>query len=228
MNPVDTPQYSDDITLVERCLERDNAAFHELKEDHEGLLKGLLVNRGASLDEADDIVARIWSDCVARESDRQSLLTRYAARSSLKNWLVTVATNRLIDLKRGPVRENVSIDGPENSSLTEASLSVTDEVHEDPCATLRDLLEESLISTVRECKIEYRLMIRLVYLEGLTQREVSQMWGWTESKVSRAFSSTLDHIRVETLAKLSRKEPWLTLSWEDFLQVAAVLGKSLF
>ncbi len=228
MDLVDTSPYPDDIALVERCLEREDAAFREIKESHEGLLKGLIVNRGGSLDEADEIVARIWSDCVARESDQQSLLTRYAARCSLRNWLVTVATNRLIDLKRSPARENVPIGDQDKAFSLEALLAVTDEVHEDPCATLRELLEESLLSTVRECNVEHRLMIRLVYLEGLTQREVSHVWGWTESKVSRAFSSTMDYIRVETLSKIARKEPWLTLSWEDFLQIASVLGKCLF
>ena len=228
MDLVATSHYSDDIALVERCLERENAAFRELTENYEGLLKGLLVPRGASLDEADEIVARIWSDCVARESDQQSLLTCYAARCSLKNWLATVATNRLIDLKRSAGRAHVSIDDQERAFPVEAVLAVADEVHKDPCETLHELLEESLLSTLRECNVEHRLMIRLVYLEGLTQREVSHLWGWTESKVSRAFSSTMDYIRMETLAKIARKEPWLTLSWGDFLQLASVLGKCLF
>jgi DNA-directed RNA polymerase specialized sigma subunit len=62
-------------------------------------------------------------------------------------------------------------------------------------------------------------MLRLVFVHGLSQREVMRMWGWSESKVSRKLSSAMAHIEEQTLEKLKQMDPWLDLTWQDFVDL---------
>jgi hypothetical protein len=63
------------------------------------------------------------------------------------------------------------------------------------------------------------LMLRLVYLNTLTQREVGRMWGWHESKVSRCLTQAMTDIQATTLSEIKRRDPWLDLAWEDFVEL---------
>jgi hypothetical protein len=60
-------------------------------------------------------------------------------------------------------------------------------------------------------------MLKLVYEEGLTQRELCRMWGWHESKVSRELDQAMGAIREATLRSVARRDPWLKVEWDDFL-----------
>ena len=62
-------------------------------------------------------------------------------------------------------------------------------------------------------------MLRLVYLHGISQREVCRMWGWNEAKVSRHLSAAMETIEAETLLRLRQKDPWLKLTWQDFVDL---------
>ena len=62
-------------------------------------------------------------------------------------------------------------------------------------------------------------MLRLVYLHGLSQREVARLWSCHESKVSRFLSQALADIQRNTLQETRRQDLWLDLSWQDFLDL---------
>src|SRR6185503_12423903 len=84
---------------------------------------------------------------------------------------------------------------------------------------LVEMLRDSLQSAFAACPAEDMLMLRLVYLHGLTQRELMKMWGWSESKVSRKLSSAMQQIEETTLKTLKQKDPWLDLKWQDFVDL---------
>ena len=63
------------------------------------------------------------------------------------------------------------------------------------------------------------VMLRLVYLHELTHREIVRMLGWSESKVSRFLSHAMREIETRTLRELKRHDPWLELTWQDFVDL---------
>jgi RNA polymerase sigma factor (sigma-70 family) len=145
------------------------------------------------------------------------LLEKYNGKCSLIGWLATVVTRRWIDLKRRQTRR-VEIAPP-----TDGSTSFFERVPAAGSAQQDDvlvgLLRDSLKVAFSLCPPQTLIMLRLVYVHGLTQREIMRMWGWTESKVSRALSSAMSDIETNTLRHLKQADAWLELTWEDFTEL---------
>ena len=78
----------DDVALVERALDGNEAAIRELRDQHNSHLKARLLRRGASETDAQEILADLWSDCVMGKFRRW----QPQAGSSLIAWLSSVAT----------------------------------------------------------------------------------------------------------------------------------------
>src|SRR4029077_697375 len=99
--PVEAPsRHEQDLSFVQRVLTGDAAAATELRNRYHGKLVGVLRARGANQTEAEDLVADLWTDCFGARTNRPTLLTKYQGRCALESWLLTVGTNRLVDLKR--------------------------------------------------------------------------------------------------------------------------------
>lgn len=146
------------------------------------------------------------------------LLSYYNGRCSLKSWLATCATRRFIDLRRrGRTRTDfleTQGEGPANPSGAAPAPSPGQSEPD-----LITLLRESLEHALAACSAEDRLMLRLVYIEGLTQREIGTMWRYHESKVSRQLDRAMRAIAAGTLAKVKERDPFLVLEWADFLEM---------
>ena len=85
--------------------------------------------------------------------------------------------------------------------------------------TLIALLRDCLKAAFARCEPEARVLLRLVYLHELSQREIVQMLNWSESKVSRFLSKALEQIETHTLAEIKKRDPWLELNWADFVDL---------
>jgi len=203
---------------VRRCQQGDPAAIAELREKHHPSLFNILRARGATVDEADELLADLWGDCVPKNNDHPTLLDKFSGKCSVQAWLATVATRRWIDLKRKQIRHGETSlrarDG-ESDPLENLPAGAT-AIQED---SLVELLRESLRAAFAACAPADLLMLRLVYVHGLTQRELMQMWGWSESKVSRQLSHAMQRIEQTTLENLKMKDSWLDLTWQDFVDL---------
>jgi RNA polymerase sigma factor (sigma-70 family) len=148
-------------------------------------------------------------------------LEKFSGKCSLQAWLVTVATRRWIDLKRKHARrgETQSRDAETHDQILERLSAADDSMMED---ALVALLRDSLQAAFVDCPPTDMLMLRLLYLHGITQRELMRMWNWSESKVSRKISSTMEQIQQTTLEHLKRKDPWLHLTWQDFVDLCQI------
>src|SRR5438067_835704 len=93
-------QLDDQPLQVEKCQRGDPEALAALRQRCHSHLAKILLARGASQTETDDLLADLWTDCVPGDSERPSLLEKFSGKCTLQGWLATVATNRLIDLKR--------------------------------------------------------------------------------------------------------------------------------
>ena len=212
-----------DLTLAERCIRGDSHAHSELRAAYYEIVCRVLMSRGASETEAADLAGDLFTDCIVRARDGESLLVRYGGRCSLKSWLLTVATNRLIDAKRRGRFSLHSGSCPEEEQRESASAPEAGENlngRNDPA--LVRLLRVSLRKGIDACEREEYVMLCLVYLHGVTQREIAELWGWHESKVSRTLSRALKTIEAVTMESVHIAEPGLEIRWNDLVELAAV------
>ena len=218
--------HEEDLNFVQRVLNVNAPAAAELRKRYHGRIVAVLCARGANPTEAEDLVADMWSDCFAARPDRQTLLGKYQGRCALESWLLTVATHRLVDLKR---RQAFRVDiAPSDRGSDDffdrrpQPETVSSEKH------LLKLLREAIRNAFAKRDSESVLMLKLVHLHQLTQREIARMWGWHESKVSRALEVARRNIARDILSELKRIDPWLELRWEDFLELCAGSADGLF
>jgi RNA polymerase sigma factor (sigma-70 family) len=215
----DVRPYPDDWLLVQRCVAGDCGAQKRLRAVLDQFVRGCLLSRGASHTEADDIVADISSESLARSETDVCLLGQYQGKCLLKNWLARVATNRWIDFKRREaflVQLSFAEDEVSASPVERIASQEAGNVEVFLLTILRNCLQSALVS----CTAEELLMMRLVYLEDVFQSEIGKMWGWHGSKVSRRLRETMRRIESRTLSRLNAIDPWLTISWDDILKMS--------
>jgi RNA polymerase sigma factor (sigma-70 family) len=212
-------QETDDRLLAQRCQEGDRDALGELRERLHPTLQRILLARGASQTEVEDLLGDMWGDCVAGDDEKPSLLEKFSGKCSLQSWLTTVATNRLIDRKRRDKRRgdagNVHGKDGETDFFERVEGPARAIVENELTALLRDSLQKGFAA----CPAEGLLMLRLVYLHGFSQREVATLWNCHEAKISRHLNQALERIEKETLAAVKAADPWLKLDWQDFIDL---------
>ena len=216
-NPTGKSRYASDVQLAGQCLAGDDLAAMELLQQHNAYLKTALMKRGASESKAEDFLADLWGDCLGVKPDRSSLLSKYSGQSSLRTWLVRVATNRWIDRIRC-CHEIESEESIRNGELLVSSqLPLSESLI---CQTLREALREAF----ENCDPEGLVMLQLVYVEDISQTDLAAAWGVSESKVSRRLAKTMKQISDATVAVMKQKDPHLQFEWEDFLEICATGG----
>ncbi|PZR75700.1 MAG: hypothetical protein DLM73_04765 [Chthoniobacterales bacterium] len=220
MSDIATSRHEQDLAFVQRVLAADNPAAAELRSRYHGKLVGVLRARGANQTEAEDLVADLWTDCFAAPANRTTLLNKYQGRCALESWLLTVATHRLVDLKR---RQSFRVEVPASSPDSPEDFFDRRPQAERPSSEkhLVHLLRGAIQRAFSTQEPESILMLKLVHLHQLTQREIARMWGWHESKVSRTLEVTRQNVARLILADLKKIDPWLELRWEDFVELCA-------
>jgi RNA polymerase sigma factor (sigma-70 family) len=213
--PSDSGQRDNDTALLEQCQQGDPEALAELRDRHHRALENILVARGASPAEAEEALAEIWARCVAGGEESPSLLEKFNGNCRLLSWLARVVTNRWLDHKRKDRFRGEPPITPDAGSRTEFFYRIPAELQGEPDAAIVALLRDSLRAAFARCAPDALVLLRLVYLHDVSQREVMRMLGWSESKVSRTLSRAMDEIRTEALRQLKAREPLLTLTWQD-------------
>lgn len=212
------PDCNPDLLFVRDVLNGNEGSASELRSRYDGQLKSILCKRGASSTEAEDLVADLWADCFG--SSGQPLLQKYEGRCALSSWLFTVATNRFIDFKRRQAfrgelsfERSLEIQPGDTQRADHVSLSQRDDA-------LILLLRRAISNAFASQSPETCLMLRLVHVYDVTQREIGRMWNWREYKVSRTLNSARAKIKNAVVGELRRADPWLTLEWADFVELA--------
>jgi RNA polymerase sigma factor (sigma-70 family) len=224
MGPPDG-DFEDELALLKKCLQGDVEALGRLREKCHPNVLNILVSRGASRTEAEDSLADLWSDCVPRGDEGQSLLEKFKGNCKLQVWLSVVATRRWIDFKRRQ-RRNVSPAGPEENEDWPAGEAAPARIPGE--GALAEILRQSLQSALSQCSAEALVLLRLRYVHNLSQRELAHMLAWHESKVSRLLSQSMQEIETKTLGEVRKQDRWLQLAWDDFLNLCDSLGTDLF
>ena len=94
-----------DVALIERARRGDSRAFERLYRDHVGRVHGLCLRMTRNPDTAADCVQdafiKAWK-----------ALPRFEARSSFSTWLHRIAVNTVLEKRRGPAKNEVSVEEP--------------------------------------------------------------------------------------------------------------------
>jgi len=196
-----------DLELARKCLDGEASALRRMQARFGGDLQAFLLGAGATKSEADELITNLWTDCITGKP----LLLRYRGTAPLIAWLKTVLMNDLVDRRR---RQSVEKSAGEALS----GLDPEPARRRNPLdAPLFGIMRHALTRAFGSCPAEAVVMLQLVHLYGLTQREVCSIWGYTESKVSRKLSAAVRHIANETMRAVGNADEWLEIQWEDFL-----------
>jgi RNA polymerase sigma factor (sigma-70 family) len=199
-----------DLELTRKCLEGDVSALTRMQRRFGRDLHAFLLGAGATKSEADELLTNLWTDCITGKP----LLLRYRGSAPLIAWLKTVLMNDLVDRRRRQTLEKSASDAlsglDEEGARARRRTPASD-------APLFGIMRRALTRAFGSCPAEAVVMLQLVHLYGLTQREVCSIWGYTESKVSRRLSAAVSHIAHETMRAVGDADEWLEIQWEDFL-----------
>jgi RNA polymerase sigma factor (sigma-70 family) len=199
-----------DLELTQKCLAGDVTALTRMQARFGPDLHAFLVGAGATKSEADELLTNLWTDCITGKP----LLARYRGTAPLIAWLKTVLMNDLVDRRRRQSLEKSASDVLSGLDQDDAQARRRNPASDAP---LFGIMRHALTRAFGSCPAESVVMLQLVHLYGLTQREVCTIWGYTESKVSRKLSAAVRQIANETTRAIGNADEWLEIRWEDFL-----------
>ncbi|MDM8551004.1 RNA polymerase sigma factor [Desulfobacterales bacterium HSG2] len=177
----DTPN---DAEIVRRVLEGDVNSFeHLLKKYKNYVFK--IVNKHVPYDQveetAQDVFVRAYQS-----------LPKFEGRSSFKQWLAKITVRTCYDFWRKTYKNREL----PMSSLTENQKDWLEKVISDQASqsfyeeVTREEAREVLNYALDRLSSEDRMVLELVYLEGLSGKEAADLLGWSVANVKvRAFRS---------------------------------------
>lgn len=207
---------TDDLALAQACLAGEEAAWSHFEALYRPPIVSLLVARGAGFAEAEDLVAELLMDLGGFGKKPEPLLKNFLGTGPLKSWLSTIAKMRLIAARRRK-RLFVDLAGPDGFGdlIEHTQASAENSILSD----LQQAMRRSLLRAWRQCPAEMRVMLQLLHIEAITQREIARLWGWHESKVCRTLDAALRGIRKATMAEIKSVDPEAVLQWRDFVEL---------
>jgi len=202
-----------DLDLVGQWAEGQADAVDEIKSLCAGSLQSLLFSYRATEEEIEEITAQLWVDCFVGSATRLPLLMRYNGKASLKSWLGAIAVNRWLSLKR---RQSVHSKVVHQLQSTTAA-----NLHEDSLVDLEllQLIAASLKQGLADCTDEDIVLLHLVHIHDLTQREVANLWKVHESQISRRLRAAEGKVADKTLQELKKNDRHLDITWSDFIRL---------
>lgn len=204
--------FSNDLSFAQACLQGDADALQKLGGLCKNEIKAFLMRMGASETEALELAVSLFSDCVVSACG-PARLERYGGKCALLSWLKTLAANRFVDLKRCDNRRAKLLD----DRVQEITPGKT--VATGACTGVMSILRKALLEALTSCNAEEAVLLQLIYLHGLTQREIAGYWGCSESSISRLLEGAKAQIAAETLRQIQRMDALLEVNWNDFVDL---------
>ena len=184
-----------DLDMVQQCLEGNEEAIRELKRSLTPFLSKVLASYGASKDEIDEILAQLWGDCL----------------------MTAISVNRWISLKRREAQharamQHLAHDAEDSQKMGRPGSS-------QPDSSVIEILGPALRRAFAACDVEELILLQLVHVHGVTQREIASLWKWHESRVSRHIKRAEAKIAELTVQAVKETDPYLELRWNDFVEL---------
>jgi RNA polymerase sigma factor (sigma-70 family) len=211
--------HENDVNLAAAALAGDEQALKSISARLPMLTRILSASVAPSL--AEEIAGDVISDCFggrkrSRGTSSDRILEKYRGQCSLDSWLTLVARNRFRDrLRSGEQRFEISLtqDGAERDYADPNSGG------EPMARDVEAMVAEALRYAFSSAPPIHVVILRLVHLHGISQREVARVWKWSEAKVSRLLDDAGEALEENTVARLKKHDPDLDLRWEDCLAI---------
>ena len=184
----------DEKRLIERCIAREDRAWHRFLRDYQRCIQGAILSLLAkfSIHEteiADDIFAAVIEKLLV---DDCRALRRFKWNSKLSTYLVSIARNKTYDYLRGLKRKpTVSMSTP---------LDDEDDAMEKVLASDLDLERDLEVRLTAEEALDLlptkeKLILKLYYIEGMKEREIAELMDLSVDAVSARKSRSLKRVR---------------------------------
>lgn len=169
--------------LIERVLGGDTDAFEPLVKEYEKNIYNLCLRMVGSREDAADLTQESFLKAY-------SSLKGFHGDSKFSVWLYRIASNLCVDfLRRKGGGENVSLT-EEDEKGEERQRDIPDERTEPQAALSRKLSRESLRRALSRLEADYRQIILLRELEGMSYEDIGKvldlMPGTVKSRIFRA------------------------------------------
>lgn len=148
------------------------------------------------------------------------LLELYSGRAPFQNWFLVCVRSRVSNWRRSlPARLS-------NPLLEEQEFSNTDQDSENMAEskvdeTLLDIVRLALEEAFGTLSEEQTVLVRLVYLHGISKERLADLWDIHPSNVGRKIATALQQVRAQTLLNMKILDPFLDLEWKDCLALCA-------
>ena len=201
-----------------------------LQSQHEHKVFAYLMNAGAAVQEAHEVVDALWGDLLIPGRNGRPRLTRFSGTCALQTWLNTVALNALLTRKRVERRRaklfySISQDDGGGTATLISSEPLVEEPTDTPLLTL---MREAVEFAFRECPAEQFVLLQLEYCTDLEREELALMFGCSKSTIHRLLIEARESIAEATFRYVHTEDPWLDLNWEDFLELCRVATPGCF
>jgi RNA polymerase sigma factor (sigma-70 family) len=223
--------HPDDFHLAQECLEQKHSALAHFQNTYREPLMAFLLHSGASFDEASEVINDLWADCLATQPEARPRLHRYNGMCALQTWLNTIALNNLITRKRRqqrwqkliPDRIATSEEDDEHSSGHASMGSLEPEQ-----APLLEIMRLAVENAFKTCDAEDFVLLQLAYCDELKIRELAIMFRCDGGTISRRLDRAQRGINVATMAHIKKRDPWLDLRWDDFVELCRSANPASF
>jgi RNA polymerase sigma-70 factor (ECF subfamily) len=179
---------SDDVLIQRIAAKRDEAAFTELYRRYETsayqLALYLTGNQGRAEEALQDAMLAIWNGAARFQP------------GNARGWLMSIVAQKSIRLKRGIVRNEVSMDMATLKDKVEThsdALEGEGLEHREMLASLREVLSQ--------LPEQERQLVGLYYAGGLSQDQIASALRIPQQTISTRLRGVLDGLRTYLLAK---------------------------
>lgn len=167
-----------DWSLLERVVQKDEAALSELYDRYSGLVyseaKRILRDPGAAEEILQDLFYQVWQ--TASRFDPQ--------RGSLPGWLVVVTRNRAISRMRRKSGKGEEL--PENAVDLRVDLA---------SSSAQNLLLEKVRSVLTAMPDGQRAAIEYAYFEGMSHSEIAEKTGEPLGTIKTRIRSAMETLK---------------------------------
>lgn len=183
----------DEKRLIELCKKGDRNAFNELVLKYQSkvvnIAYGMLSVREDAEDAAQEVFIKIYKN-----------ISSFNENSAISTWIYRITVNTCNDILRKRINKKTISIYSDNDD--ESDMAIPDSSHTPEEAAEASEIHRTLLAAISGLKEEYRCVITLFDLEGMSYEEIAKIInvpvGTVKSRLSRArgqLRKSLEHMR---------------------------------
>jgi RNA polymerase sigma factor (sigma-70 family) len=167
--------YPEDMELVSRCLDHDDAAWEELYGSYSAMCR-IIAHNYNCINDFDDLYADFLVKLLGSVDGTPGVLSQYHGEVALKTFLSTVFRHMVIDFLRKKKRDHFIVN----------SEKPIDAYQSPDCDRLDNAEVNRVLSdAIARLPEKYKTFIDLYYFHGFKLEKIAAMTGCNVSTVSR-------------------------------------------